>query len=216
MFKEKLNTWYLFGILIAVNFIFAFFLSQLLVTREIYYNTFQSQLDNTRIDEMFDMQSKFSWIGFAFLPLYLLLKIFVVSLTLQTGLLLCNAKLRFGTTFKITLIAEFVFLIPQLIKILWFLFAEKDYTLIDVQQFSPLSALNIFNAKNLSQFLIYPFQTFNVFEIFYWIILAGGIKQAFNTDINHGIKIVFSGYIPGLIIWIICIMFITVSLVPQT
>lgn len=186
-----------------------------LLTSDIYYNALQNQLENVKIEEFINLQGKYVWIGLAFIPLWLLIKNFVVSLCLQAGLLLNNSKLKFSDTFRIAITAEFIFLIPQLIKIGWFLFFKTDYTLTDIQQFYPLSALNLFKIENLSALLIYPFQTFNLFEILYWILLAGGIKQALSTDINHGIKVVFSGYIPALVLWIICIMFITVSLNPS-
>jgi len=56
----------------------------------------------------------------------------------------------------------------------------------------------------------------------YWFVLAGGIIQYLRTDedqalhTDKGIKIVLSGYIPALVLWIICIMFLTVSVSPVT
>ncbi len=200
------------GSLTLISYMF----TNILITYDIFYNTFQNQLDNTRIDELFNFQVKYAWVGYAFIPVWLLLKNFVIALCLQTGLILNNTKLKFGTTFRIAITAEFIFLLPQLIKLAWFLLVKTDYTLTDVQQFYPLSALNLFKVENLSALLIYPFQTFNVFEVLYWLLLAGGIKQALDSDINKGIKVVFSGYIPALALWILCVMFITVSLGPAT
>ena len=214
MFQQKLNNWGLLGTLVVSSFLITYAFSHFLLTRDVYYASFQSQLDNTRIDRLFDMQAKYSWIGFLSVPVCLLIKNFLVALCLQSGLLLNNIKLTLSKTFKIALTAEFVFLLPMLIKLCWFLLAKTDYTLTEVQQFYPLSALSLFNQENLSALLIYPFQTFNVFEILYWILLAGGIKQALNTDINQGIKVVFYGYIPALVLWMVCVMFITVSLNP--
>lgn len=201
---------------ITTTGVITYLFTKLLFTRDIYYTTFQSQLDSTRIDELFDMQEKYSLIGFLFIPVWLILKNFLVGLCLQVGLLLNNTKLKFGITFKIALTAEFVFLLPQLIKLCWFLIFKTDYTLTEAQQFYPLSALNLFKPENLSALLIYPFQTLNVFELLYWILLAGGIKQALNTDLNQGLKVVFYGYIPALLLWMICVMFISVSLSPAT
>ncbi|MBC6111772.1 hypothetical protein H7U22_15215 [Pedobacter sp. CCM 8938] len=202
--------------IIAVTFSISYIFNQFLLTRDIYYNTFQSQLESARIDELFDLQLKYLWIGYLVIPVWITLKNLIITLCLQIGLLLNNSKLKFSHTFRIALTAEFVFLLPQLIKLIWFLLVKTNYTLTDVQQFYPLSALNLFNIENLSALSIYPFQTFNLFEIMYWIILAGGIKQALNTDINKGIKVVFSGYIPALALWLLCVMFITVSLSPAT
>ncbi len=214
MLKEKLSCWSLLFVMATTSILITYCFSHYLFTRDIYYNSFQNQLENTRIDELFDFQAKYNWIGFLFIPVWLLIKNFLVALCLQIGLLLNNSKLKFGRTFKIALTAEFVFLLPQIIKLCWFLLAKTDYTLTEVQQFYPLSALNLFKPENLSALLIYPFQTFNVFEVLYWIMLASGIKQTLNADINQGIRVVFSGYIPALVLWVVCVMFITISLSP--
>jgi hypothetical protein len=214
MIKLKLSFWVLLLTIAIISISITYIFSHYLFTRDIYYNSYQSQLETIRIDELFETQLKYSWIAFLFIPLWLLLKNFIVGLCLQVGLLLNNAKLKFSITFKIALTAEFVFLLPQLFKLCWFLIFKTDYTITEVQQFYPLSALNLFKQENLPQLLIYPFQTFNVFEILYWILLAGGIKQDLNTDLNQGIRVVFSGYIPALILWVVCIMFISISLNP--
>lgn len=200
--------------LIMLNLAVGFLTNKALITQEAFYHSFSNQFEYTQIDEFYSFRQKSVWIFYILLPFILVFKIFLVSICLQTSLILNDFKLKFTSTFKIAITAEFVFLLPQLIKLAWFLLVKTEYTLTDVQQFYPLSALNLFKIENLSALLIYPFQTFNVFEILYWIILAGGIKQALDTDINHGIRVVFSGYIPALILWIICVMFITVSLSP--
>jgi hypothetical protein len=55
-------------------------------------------------------------------------------------------------TFKLwgfVIIAEFVFLLVPIFKIIWFYFFQTNYTLEDIQYFYPLSALNIVDYKEL-------------------------------------------------------------------
>lgn len=201
----------LFGLLVSCSILIALVFSIVIMTPESYYNTYNGQLEITRINEMISSQLKTQWFLYFFIFFSILVKCLLVALTLQVGLLIIDFKLGFGKTFSIALTAEFVFLLPQLIKIAWFLIIKTDYTLTEVQQFYPLSLLNLFDVKNLPNLLIYPFQTFNVFEFMYWILLAGGIRDALDIDINQGIKVVFSGYIPALVLWIIFLMFIIVT-----
>lgn len=199
--------------LVTIAITFAF--SRLTFTIAAYYRTFGDQLDFSRIDEVFGLQTKTEWIAYLLIPFVILIKIFLISMCIQIGLFIQNLKLSISKTITIVLASEFIFFLPQLIKICWFLLVVKDYTITDVQHFYPLSAINIFNANNLPSYLIYPFQTFNLFEILYWILLAGGLKEALNTDLDKGMKIVFTGYIPALLLWILCITFITVLLLPS-
>lgn len=189
--------------------------SRFMFTKDVYYRTYGDQLDFYRIDQLFSFQNKTEWIVYLLIPLILLVKTVLVSMCIQIGLLINDLKLSFGKTIQLVLTSEFVFFLPQLIKIAWFLFFVKNYTIVEVQQFYPLSALNIFDIDHLPAFMIYPFQTFNVFEILYWVLLAGGLKQALNKDLDNGIKIVFSGYIPALILWLLCVAFLTISFLPS-
>ncbi|MBB6273147.1 hypothetical protein HDF26_003607 [Pedobacter cryoconitis] len=211
--NHKLNSSLLYLILAILSIAVTIIFNISLLTKTVYFNSY-SQFDNTRIEEMFEFQHKYIWLGYLFIPIWLLIKTFVVNLTLQIGIVIQGYKLKLSQTFKIALMAEFVFLLPQIIKLIWFLMIQKTYTLTDLQHFYPLSILNLFNPNNLSTMLLYPFQIFNIFEVLYWIILAGGIKQELNKDIDQGIKVIFSGYIPALLLWLLVMTFITVSIAP--
>jgi ABC-type transport system involved in cytochrome bd biosynthesis fused ATPase/permease subunit len=78
----------------------------------------------------------------------------------------------------------------------------------------PLSLLNIFDYTTLNKILIYPFQLLNVFEIIYWIALAYGISKLINNNFDKAFKIVLSSYIPALIVWVVFVMFLTITLNP--
>lgn len=213
---NKYITFYLILFLCISQITLIFIFNTFVLTKNIFYDSLSTQMTFERINELIDKRETFAWIGYLFIPLIIVLKVLIGSMCIQIGLILQNIKFRFKTVLTITVTANFIFILPLLIKLVWFLLIKTDYTLTDVQQFYPLSALNLFKVENLSPLLIYPFQTFNVFEILYWLLLAGGIKQALDIDINKSIKVVFTGYIPALALWMLCVMFVTVSLSPAT
>jgi hypothetical protein len=88
------------------------------------------------------------------------------------------------------IIAEFVFLLVPIFKIIWFYFFQTNYTLEDIQYFYPLSALNIVDYKELEPWLIYSSQVLNLFELIYWLILTNFIGNITETNMDHGLKIV--------------------------
>ena len=212
----KAKNWHLYFFLILSTNLIIFLSQQFLITKNVYYNTFQSQLDDTRIDQVFTDQARYFWFSYFFVTIWISIRIFFVNLCLQTGALIQNIKLKFGNTLRIVLVSEFVFLLPAIIKLCWFLLIKTDYTLPEMRDFYPLSALNLFNRKDLAPVLIYPLQTFNLFEIAYWMLLAVGIRKALKSDFDSGLKVVLCGYIPALVLWMLCIMFITISLSPAT
>lgn len=214
--SENLKNLYLLGSVMLFSCLITYLFSHLLLTRDTYYHSYGEQLELSRIDELFKLQTRYSWLSILLIPIWLLIKNAVVSLCLQIGLLVQGIKLGYSKTFKIAIAAEFVFLLPQLIKLCWFLLVKTEYSIIDVQQFYPFSVLNLFEHKDLPAFLIYPFQTFNVFEILYWICLAGGLKKSLGSTIDEGIRVVFYGYIPALLLWVLCVTFIVVSISPAS
>ncbi len=60
--------------------------------------------------------------------------------------------------------AGFILLIPGLVKIIWFLFIQTNYTIQDLQLFYPFSLLNLVNSGMLEPCLLYPLQVLNLFE----------------------------------------------------
>ena len=101
-----------------------------------------------------------------------------------------------------------MFLLVGIAKIIWFYFFQTNYTLKDIQYFYPLSALNIVDYKGLEPWFIYPFQTLNLFELAYWLILAFYIGKATETNMDNGLKIVASSYGSALLLWVITVMFL--------
>lgn len=135
-----------------------------------------------------------------------------MTLCFSIGAFLYGYENSFKTFFRITINAEFVFLIPIIIKIIWFSFFRTDYDLIDLKNFSPLSALDIAYQNSSELWYIYPLRLLNFFELAYWCILAYQLKDILNRDFAGSLGFVASTYGVGLLLWVIFVMFLTVSL----
>ena len=96
-------------------------------------------------------------------------------------------------------------------KLLSFLIFWFYYKLEDIQYFYPLSALNIVGYQDLEPWFIYPFQTLNLFEVTYWLILAYFIGKATQTSMDQGLKIVAYSYGSALLLWVVTVMFFTLN-----
>ncbi|TAE94209.1 MAG: hypothetical protein EAZ80_10560 [Runella slithyformis] len=193
----------------------------LLISNTLYFNTFAEQLSYEQIENMVMEGKKWEWLAYAMLPLVYLIKLSFVATCLSVGMLFVNNKFAFKKMFGVALVAEFVFLVPAFLKILWFTFVQTDYDLKDLQLFYPLSALNFFDYKTLETWWVYPLQTFNVFEIIYWLLLAKGLQAplpptgefrvAKEMDFEQSLGLVMGSYGVGLVLWIATVMFISVS-----
>lgn len=192
-----------------------YLMQSFLITNNVMHNSYAEQLSYDRIEEMIDGQNKYAWAGYAIFPLIYAIKFFLVACCLLVGSMFFDVKLKFGEAFKIALLADVVFIIPMLIKIVWFLVVQKEYVLQDIQMFSPLSILNIFDAKTLGVLWFYPLQTLNVFEFLYIFLLGFWVYKFGAKNYEKGLNMVLGSYVPALFIWVVLVMFVTLNLNPQ-
>ena len=190
---------------------FLYLLDYLLIFDNLYYSSLGEQLSYERIEEMLAQGKKWEWLSYAVIPVVYSIKLSLIAACLSIGVFFATNKFSFKSAFGVALVAEFVFLIPTILKILWFAFIQTNYTLKDLQFFYPLSVLSFFDASIIESWLVYPFQLLNVFEVVYWLVLAKGVQKIIQKDFTPSFEIVLASYGAGLVLWVAIVMFITVS-----
>lgn len=173
------------------------------------FHSFSEQLIYKQIENFIGFQKKWHWIKYVFIPFILLLKTIIIAGLLSIGLFCSDRYLKFNSLWNIVIKAEYIFLLVPIFKIIWFYFFQTSYSLKDIQNFYPLSALNIIEYKELQKWSIYPFQILNLFELAYIIYLGYQIGQLTNSNTDTGLKIVGYSYVHALLLWVITIMFFT-------
>ena len=136
------------------------------------------------------------------IPLVYLWKFTVISFIIWVGAFMFGYKITFSQTWKVVLISEAIFLVPEFIKICWFLFIETDPTLFDIREFYPLSIMNIADTSSLTNKYFYPLKALNVFEVAYWFVLVYGIHAMARKKKNIAYSIVFSSYVLFFFLWL--------------
>src|SRR5690554_3046935 len=176
--KETYNVnKYFYYVLICLAYVLiSYFNNNFLFTEEIYYNYLGRQHSIETISKIFEAREKWSWLSYLIIPLYSFLKIACVSICLFTGTFLGNYNISLRKLFHISLIAEIIFVVYALIKMIWFCFLKSDYTFLDLKYFSPFSALFFFDYEELNDWIIYPLQVINIFELSYFFALACGLS----------------------------------------
>lgn len=201
-----------FIILCGLMFFLAEYTKYLLNINNLIYADFSEKFTGNVLESVFQQTRNWQLIGYILLPILLFVKTQIIAGILGIGAFLFNKKISHGRLWNIVLKAEFLFLLVGVLKIIWFYFFRTNYTLEDIEYFYPLSMLNIVGYKNVEPWYIYPLQTLNVFEMFYWIILALLIDKELEIKDNIGIKIVASSYGPALFLWVVGVMFFTLNI----
>ncbi|MFT3949067.1 MAG: hypothetical protein QM763_19035 [Agriterribacter sp.] len=186
-------------------------MKELLNIDYLYEATLSDSLSINQVNEIITLKDKFNWIGYAIVPVILLIKIGIVSAILWTGCFFFNKKISYKSLFTIVVKAEYIFLLVIIFKTTWFYFFHNNYSLEDIQYFYPLSVLNIIGYKGLEPWYIYPMQVLNLFECVYWGLLIYMLAKALNMKTDKAFNIVAGSYGAGLLIWVITIMFLTIN-----
>lgn len=199
-------------LLSAFSLVFGLVLNEFLNLDKLVYSSLSEQFTSKQIEQYFDFQERWAWLGYVFVPILLIIKSALIASVIYVGTFFFGKiAITFKNIWNCVIQAEFVFLLVPVLKIFWFYFFQTNYTLEDIQYFYPLSALNITGYKELDSWFIYPLQVLNLFELAYIIYLSYQIGQLTQTNTDNGLKIVAYSYVPALFLWVTVVMFFTLN-----
>lgn len=136
------------------------------------------------------------------IPLIYLWKFTALGFVIWIGCFLFGYRVTYAQCWGIVLVAEFVFLIPELIKVIWFLTVQSETTIFEIQAFYPLSVMNLVDYQELPTRYAYPFKALNLFEPLYWYGVALGIKHFARRGLKPAWTIVLAFYVPVFLMWL--------------
>jgi hypothetical protein len=141
------------------------------------------------------------------IPFVYLWKFTVIAFVIWIGCFMFGYRVTYAQCWGVVIAAEFVFVIPELLKILWFFLIETDPTYQDIRSFYPLSLMNfVSDYENLDKRYAYPLKALNVFEIIYWFVLVNGIHHYAQKDKKYVWIIVACSYILIFSLWLVFYM----------
>ena len=203
---DKRIVFILFSSVLIVN---ALILNKVIISESVYFNTYSDRLDPGRISELINIRGKLEWIGYVLIPVLLLVKLFLITLSIEIGVILKEYKLSIKQIFHVVLIAESVFIIAQVVRNIT-LFLLDFNTLDDIYNFYPLSVLNLINANSVNTWLVYPLKLANVFTIIYFIVLTKGLSYILRKKPAGMLLFSVSTYGLCLLVWTMLTMFINI------
>ena len=196
----------------------------LIILNRIYIQTDSKMFDflakdypSSVVQNYMESQKKWWWVSYAATPVLIGIKVLLVAFCLNFVKIVSEKleNVRFRDILTVVLIAEFVFIIAGFYKFLNFYLIDTDYTLETLQTYYPLSLINFKEAISTEKWLAYPLQLCNLFELFYWGILAWGIWELAEKKISYqrSLGYVALTYGLGLLFWVgvVCFLILSVS-----
>ena len=169
------------------------------------------------VQNYMDSQKKWWWVSYVTTPVLIGIKVLLVAFCLNFVKIISEKleDVKFRDILTVVLIAEFVFVIAGFYKFFNFYLIDTDYTLETLQTYYPLSLINFKDAISTEKWLAYPLQLCNVFELFYWGILAWGIWELADKKISYikSLGYVALTYGIGLLFWVgvVCFLILSIS-----
>jgi hypothetical protein len=144
-----------------------------------------------------------SALQFFSIPFIYLWKFTVIGFVLWVGCFMFGFRITFSQCWSVVMAAEFIFLIPEVLKIGWFMFFQTDPTLPEIRAFYPFSMMNFFDYTEVEKRYAYPLRAMSVFEIFYVLIMVNGVHLFAKREKKAAWWIVSTSYILIFILWLI-------------
>src|SRR5690554_478289 len=144
----------------------------------------------------------FNTLGYLWTPFALLWKFTLTAFVIWVGAFMGGYKLSFRELWKFAMIAEIVFILPELIRLLWFLIVVQPENFLEIQNFQPLSLLSMVDAQQVEQRFHYPLGALNLFEVIYWFLPALGIHTISRRSFSTSLLIVLCSYTFCFLLWL--------------
>ena len=140
---------------------------------------------------------------FLAIPIIYAYKATLIAFVLWTGAFMFGYKITYKQMWHVALVAETVFLLPEFVKIMWFILIDRQPELQEIISFYPLSLMNLFDSAVVADNFQYPLKALNLFEVLYWFVLVEAVHLTANKKWNYAFAIVFTTYVPLFLFWII-------------
>jgi hypothetical protein len=144
-----------------------------------------------------------STLQFISIPLVYLWKFTIIALVIWMGCFMYGYRVTYWQCWGVVIGAEFIFIIPELLKILYFLIIETDPSYWDIGSFYPFSLMHFFDYYSIDKQWAYPLRALNLFEIVYWFALVSGIHHYARKEKKIVWFIVLSSYILLFFLWLV-------------
>ncbi|MDR0560569.1 MAG: hypothetical protein LBG92_10390 [Prevotellaceae bacterium] len=189
--------------------LFAFANRKFLFTDQLYYDKLGEQLTAEQIQYVIASQNVW-WkqiIGYAIIPLIVIIRVLYTAFCLHIGNLVQEYRWKFSSLYNISLKADAVFCLNSIFNFYYYAFIQPPQAVDDLSV-NFLSLLRLTGKKNIPDWLIFAYNSINIFELMYVILLIMLVKTCFKINYWKSIVFVFLTYCIGNYLYIVGLTFL--------
>jgi hypothetical protein len=163
------------------------------------------------VEEIISFNEKSRWIGYIVIICTLFIKLMFVSFCIIVGAIFTNTSFSITNIYHAVIYSEIIFLISQKVYTLNLLLNRDVLTFDNFGNFFPLSMLSFIGIGNVAEWLHYPLQTLNLFEVAYVLCISWLLSKQWKPNFVESLNIVIPSYGIGLLIWMVLVVFLTLQ-----
>ena len=176
----QFNNQYYFWLLCGCSLLFAYLGSQFLYTDTLLYSSLNEQYTNEQIKAMLNLRNKWVGISYLFIPIFIIVRILYTSFCLFLGDLFQESHWGFKRLFNVALKADAVFVLSAISVFYYYLILGQHQTMNDLSV-HPFSLLAVIGQENIADWLLFAYNSINLFELIYLVFLTMLIHTATQT-----------------------------------
>ncbi len=186
----------LYFLILVVLFLVIRYLTNILILEAV------PDYENLEATGSFMIYHIFNALNYLWTPFALLWKFTVISFLFWLGAFMIGYKVPYKELWKFALVAEVVFIFPELIRLLAYLNPDSGVTFKEIDDFRAFSMLSLIGSENVGQQYHYALGTINIFEILYGILWMYGFHMISRRSLGESSLVVLLSYFFPLAIWL--------------
>ncbi|MBI9055141.1 MAG: hypothetical protein JEY96_15065 [Bacteroidales bacterium] len=199
-----------FILFIIVFFSIQLIIKQFFISESLLYEHLSEDFSDSSVVDKIENYKKVSFLQIIVPVIFYILRFAIIAGFLSAALFFYNIKFNYSKILFVTILAEYVYVIKQVIKLFWFGLIQNDFTLKEFYHFNWDSIGAWVDISKLEVYFRLPLNTVNLFTVFYVFALAYCLRRCQRMKYPMSLKITTQAFGAGLILWILLSMFILV------
>jgi hypothetical protein len=145
----------------------------------------------------------FNALNYIWTPFALLWKFTATTFVIWLGAFAFGYKAPFVRLWQFVMVAEFIFIIPEMIKMLVYIKPSDSVTFEEIRDYYPLSLFSIVNPESVANKYHYPLRAINIFEIIYIVFLVFGFHTISRRTLTESTLVILCSYVIMFFLWLL-------------
>jgi hypothetical protein len=145
----------------------------------------------------------FNTLNYLWTPFALLWKFTLTAFIIWTGSFAFGYKTSFVKLWQFALFAEIVFIVPELLKMIYFIQPAEGVTFQEIRDFYPLSLFSLIDAPTVAAKYHYPLRALNLFELIYITLLVFGFHTVSKRSLKESTIVILFSYVLFFLLWLV-------------